>query len=113
MIIVGFCAATLFVFVITILFKPRLRQAESFAYYTYWSAGLWFFGLILFGSFSIRAGMMRLGVPQTVSFPQDYLARGIVGWGILLIGLVGVLSPVWAALISGRRDVDVGEESET
>ena len=103
MIIAAFCIVTLLVFLLVLIVRPELRQAERLAQYMIWSSGIWLVGLLLFGGLAAKTGLMRLGAPQTVAFPQDYLAQGAAGGAIVLIGLIGVLAPVWAAVICRKR----------
>ncbi len=60
-------------------------------------------GLILFTLFSMALGLVRFGTPENLSIPQDYIARGAVGVGVLLVGIVGILSPVYAAWWVNRK----------
>ena len=103
MIIGSFCVFMTFIFLLVLLFNPELRREEPFVRFAYWSAGLGFGGLLLFGVLMTQNGLMQLGAPQTLSFPQDVLARGIVGGVVMLVGVLGVLSPVWAALLTMRQ----------
>jgi hypothetical protein len=59
-------------------------------------------GLIIFYLLSAWAGFMRSGVTGSLSIPLDYLAKGVVGVLILLVGLAGLLSPLLVAWLLGR-----------
>ncbi len=66
-------------------------------------------GLTLFTFFSWVAGIMplRFGdaalLAYSVDFPVGYLARGEIGVAILVLGVLGILSPVLAAWVIGRQ----------
>ena len=56
-------------------------------------------GLAAFLGLSWVTGLLRLGEAGNFNLPGDYIEFGILGWGILLIGMVGLLSPAWALLL--------------
>ncbi len=60
-------------------------------------------GLILFTLISTEMGLVRFGVPYSLSIPDDYYARGVLGLAALLVGIAGVLSPLLAAGWVNRR----------
>ncbi len=66
-------------------------------------------GLIVFTLFSWWAGIIPLKfgdgglITYSVSFPHWYLARGALGIAIMLVGLVGIVSPVIAAWLVSRK----------
>lgn len=62
-------------------------------------------GLILFTLLSWWVGLVRFGVPESLSIPEDYIAQGIVGLVLLLIGIVGMVSPAVAAWLVSRQPV--------
>jgi hypothetical protein len=68
-------------------------------------------GLIAFIGLSYLTGLMSRG--QGVwSYPNDYLAYRPVGWVIMLIPLIGVLSPLVVLLwLRSRSGADGGQVS--
>ncbi len=60
-------------------------------------------GLILFILLSMGMGLVRFGTPYNLSIPDDYVARGVLGIGALIVGIVGILSPLYAAIWVSRR----------
>jgi hypothetical protein len=71
-------------------------------------------GLILFALFSWWAGILplRFGgdavVAYSLSIPDDYLRRGATGIAILVVGVLGVVSPLLAARLVGQSKKPVG-----
>ena len=47
---------------------------------------------------SIWQGLIKFGTLTNFRFPQDYLEAGPAGWIILIIGLIGILSPIIAMI---------------
>lgn len=60
-------------------------------------------GLVVFIGLSVWSNILLIGQPQEFSLPQDYIEHGIAGWAILLVAILGLLSPIAAALLV-RRD---------
>lgn len=66
-------------------------------------------GLILFTLFSWWAGIIPLTfgdgglITYSVSFPEWYMARGVLGIAIILVGLLGVVSPTLAVWLISRQ----------
>ncbi len=66
-------------------------------------------GLILFTTVSWWAGIvpLRFGdgalIAYSVSMPHRYVARGTLGVAILFVGLLGIVSPAFAAWLVGRQ----------
>ncbi|MCL4396081.1 MAG: hypothetical protein M1482_14985 [Chloroflexi bacterium] len=60
-------------------------------------------GLVIFTVLSMWLGLVRLGVPYDLNIPDDYIARGLAGVAILVVGLAGVVSPLVAAWLVSRR----------
>ncbi len=59
--------------------------------------------LIAFGLLSSASGVIQFGRPMTLNVPQDYLARGPLGWGILAISFLGLIAPILVAIPFLRR----------
>ncbi len=65
-------------------------------------------GLVLFTLLSSWAGIVPLKIGEgalisySVSFPHGYLSQGTLGIAILLVGLAGILSPVFAAWLTNH-----------
>lgn len=79
------------------------RAARSdFARYS----GMSFFGatilfiVVILGSLALE--LMRIGVPYSLSVPQDYVARGIPGLLLLLLALVSICLPLVVAWLESR-----------
>lgn len=51
----------------------------------------------LFYSLSWASGLIQFGIAQDWSYPQDFLSRGAAGVLIMLLPIIGVLSPLLAA----------------
>jgi hypothetical protein len=66
-------------------------------------AGLFLFTLLSrwMGIFPMRFGEGSL-VTYSVSFPDDYVARGALGIAVLSVGILGGISPVLAAWLVSR-----------
>lgn len=60
-------------------------------------------GFVVFIGSSVWSNILLIGQPQEFSLPQDYIEHGIAGWAILLVAILGLLSPIAAALLV-RRD---------
>jgi hypothetical protein len=51
-------------------------------------------GLIAFIGLSAWRSIVQFGVAHSFSIPQDYINAGLSGWLILLIGIIGIMSPI-------------------
>lgn len=60
-------------------------------------------GLAAFIGFSAMAGLMRFRGAGSWSYPGDYLAAGPVGWIVMLLPLIGILSPLLIVAMIRRR----------
>ena len=96
-----------FVLGITLLFLMAGMQAEAkgrqikkqFATFLLKTVSLILICLVLFTTLSIGTGILpAFGNSGSYNLPQDYLAYGLFGWLILVIGLVGIFSPVFTAV---------------
>lgn len=74
------------------------QSVRQFARFILFSAGLIIFSLVLFIFLSVFTGILPTAGAGSYSLPQDYLAYGLFGWFILLIGLAGIFSPVFTAV---------------
>ena len=52
----------------------------------------------VFTGLSTWQGLIKFGTLTNFRFPQDYLEAGPAGWIILIIGLIGILSPIIAMI---------------
>lgn len=91
------------IFLLVLWRRQDLRGMGNFGRFAFQSAGLWLLCLMVFIRLSVEVGLMQAGTVQNVSIPADYVARGAVGWGILLIGAFGALSPLWVSLLDSKR----------
>lgn len=89
------------VWLVVLFVSPRVRW--RLALYTAVSLIFALAGLALFYLLSQSAGLMQPGVAHSLNIPFDYLERGLAGVLILLIGLVGALSPVIAGWLVGQQ----------
>ncbi len=86
-----------------------LRSRKSISTYSALSFLFVLTGMILFTFLSWWAGIIPLSfgdgalITYSVSFPDGYLAQDVVGLVIVLVGLVGVLSPALAVWLTGRQ----------
>ena len=60
-------------------------------------------GLIAFVGLSAWAGMLHFGRAESYRLPNDYLARGPIGWSLLALAYLGILAPMLIAVASARR----------
>jgi len=74
------------------------QSVRQFARFILISAGLSIFSLVLFIILSVFTGILPISGRGSYSLPQDYQAYGLFGSFILLIGLAGMLSPVFTAV---------------
>ena len=58
---------------------------------------------MFFGALSAWLGLMQFGVPQSYNYPSDYLGRGPLGWAVMHILILGLLSPLALALWLSRQ----------
>jgi hypothetical protein len=79
------------------------RARQRFGPYTRLSLLFVLSGLAFYILASMWMGALAFGVGQARSVPQDYLERGWLGVAVLLILLVGLLSPAIAAWIVSLR----------
>ena len=91
------------IFLLVLLIKPPLRRQDKFWLFTGWSAVVSLFTLALFGALSVSIGVLQIGVFQTFRLPQDYISLGGIGYGVLLVGLAGILAPAWVFIILQKR----------
>ena len=61
------------------------------------------FGLAAFVGLSVWAGLMRSRGAESYSLIPGYLDRGVVGWAVLLVLALGLLSPLALAVREARR----------
>jgi hypothetical protein len=86
-----------------------LRSQKSTGTYSALSLLFVLTGMIVFTFLSWGAGIIPLSfgdgalVTYSVSFPHGYLAQGVLGFVIVLVGLAGVLSPVLAVWLTDRQ----------
>jgi hypothetical protein len=59
--------------------------------------------LVAFEGLSALTGLTRFGEPRDYSYPQDYLTYGPLGWLIMLLLPLGILSPLLLALVFHRK----------
>ncbi len=60
-------------------------------------------GLVLFTLLSMWLGLVRFGIPYNLNIPDDYYLHGVFGIATLIVGLAGVLSPLYAAWYVKRK----------
>lgn len=84
--------------VLALHFPRQGRKPTWLARFTWQTALLSGVSLLAFTGSSMEMGIIRLGQVGSYRLPQDYLDHGPVGWGILIIGVLGILSPVAAAI---------------
>ncbi len=93
------CAASLVFFLILVglivFVKPTMSQIARYFWGTVFLSSL---GLTLFIIFSSWAGIFSFGVASSYRIPQDYIENGAVGWVILVLGILGILSPALSAI---------------
>lgn len=58
--------------------------------------------LLVFVGLSAAAGLMSFGEMTNWNYPGDYLAAGPLGWALLLVSLLGVVSPLLVLAWLGR-----------
>lgn len=63
-------------------------------------------GLVVFEGFSALTGIAPFGEANSFSYPGDYLARGPLGWALMLVLPLGFLSPLLLAVWTARRRGD-------
>jgi len=79
--------------------KPFLRQRQRLARFAFYSLAVSGLGFILFLGLSLVTGILPpIGSSGSYSLPQDYLAYGLLGWFILFVAAVGILSPALTAV---------------
>jgi hypothetical protein len=78
-----------------IFVKPKLSQITRYFWGTVFLSGV---GLALFILLSSWAGLFSFGVASSYRIPQEYIENGAIGWAILLLGILGILSPALSAL---------------
>ncbi len=85
---------------------PARRRAGLYSVlsWLFAAAGLLLFTLLAWWTniFPMRFGEGSL-VTYSVSFPHDFLARGLLGILVLAIGILGGISPALAAWLVGRQ----------
>jgi hypothetical protein len=81
----------------------RTRREQVFEY-TLFSLPIMGFILLVFVSLSISTRLMSFGEVQDWSYPEDYLAFGPVGWLLMFLPVLGVLSPLLVTIFMVRRD---------
>lgn len=54
--------------------------------------------LVTFTGLSVASGIIQFGQAATYRLPQDYLAAGAAGWLALMVGLAGILIPLFVTL---------------
>jgi hypothetical protein len=96
------CVAGLFL-VLSLLFFPAVGQRLRL--YTLLSILVPLAGLALFIASSAWLEVIKFGVPQSYSYPGDYLARGLLGWAAMLIPILGVLFPLALAFWLSRKSI--------
>jgi hypothetical protein len=62
----------------------------------YFSLSLPIVGILLlaFVALSIWYGLIGFGSVQDWSYPKDYLTYGLAGWTLMLLPILGILSPL-------------------
>lgn len=80
-----------------------LRRGGRWPGYIALAGGLSAVALLAFEILSAAAGLTTIGRPGHFNYPGDYLASGPVGWGLMLLPPLGVVSPLLVAWWSGRR----------
>ena len=88
-------------YLLVLLLRPEIRRRDRFLLFTGWSVAVSLLGLAIFAALSVSLGVMQIGVYQDFNLPQDYLRLGAAGWAILLLGLLGILGPVWIGILFG------------
>ena len=93
------CATSLIFFLILvgliIFVKPTMSQIARYFGGTVFLSSL---GLTLFIILSSWTGIFSFGVTSSYRIPQDYIGNGAVGWVILILGILGILSPALSAI---------------
>ena len=88
-------------YLLVLLLRPEIRHRERFWPFTGRSLLVSLLGLAIFAALSVSLGVMQIGVYQDFNLPQDYIRLGAAGWGILLLGLLGILGPIWIVMLFG------------
>ncbi len=101
--------ALVFAFILLSRFKSRSvsRQADHTHGWLRLFAGyallLSLLSLVAFIFLSVWSGIIAIGTSSSYSIPQDYISFGVLGWFVLAIGFIGVLSPLLAAWIADKK----------
>jgi uncharacterized membrane protein len=90
-------------YLLVLLLRPEIRRRDRFWLFTGWSFAVSLLCLAIFAALSVSLGVMQIGVYQDFNLPQDYIRLGAAGWGLLLLGLSGILGPVWIVILFGGR----------
>lgn len=76
-----------------------IKKRQWFYYYTGLSILMMVLGLAIFLFLSAWISILFLGETASYNLPLDFISEGLIGWLTLLVGLAGILSPIFAAFI--------------
>jgi hypothetical protein len=95
-----FASGIIFLLSRALLVPSRFRSVYSFLVLPL--VGL---GLLVYVTSSVLVGVRiyRFGQAATYSVPEDYLALGTAGWAVMIVAVLGILSPLLAAMLVPRR----------
>jgi hypothetical protein len=60
--------------------------------------------LVTFELGSQYLNIITISEPAAFNFPGDYLDSGIIGWFVLLLPLIGILSPILISILLRKKD---------
>lgn len=94
------CLSGLFI-LICLLILPRLRKRRAlfigFSLLTIISP------FVLFELMSIYLNITPAGGNANFNYPADYVDKGILGWFVIVLPLLGILSPIMISLLLTRE----------
>ncbi len=100
-----FCLGGLFVLLSFLIFPVIRKERGKFVFLSIAILALIF---VLFELTSNYFKIIEYGTPGSSNFPGDYLASGLVGWTLLFLPFLGVISPLLVSLFLHRT----GEQTD-
>ncbi len=94
------CTIGIIMLLCLLLFARLRSHGISYALVTFILA---IAALIVFEFLSSVIGVIHFGQPTSLNIPKDYLVRGPIGWAVLAVCLLGLVSPFLAALLFLRK----------